>query len=249
MVAPAVAATAISAASSILGGLFGKSSSDKAKKAAQAEAAADRAMQYDFAQNGIQWKAADAIKAGLHPLAALGAQTMSASPVSIGSTADMSMPNALNDMGQNISRAVGASQPKEVRAMTASMNQLALERASLENELLRTQISSINRPTTPGLPFSNSVSPGQVDVVADKQTSSNPGDSGSTAGLHPAFQNYDLGRGRTVSLPVSDGGIGEALEGLPLPYAYAKMAEMLYKRYDHFTPGHALAKLFRKGGK
>ena len=37
-------------------------------------------MQKEFAQHGIQWKAADAKEAGLHPLAALGAQTSAASP-------------------------------------------------------------------------------------------------------------------------------------------------------------------------
>lgn len=49
--------------------------------AAQKEANAQNyAMQKEFAQHGIQWKAADARLAGLHPLAALGAQTTAASP-------------------------------------------------------------------------------------------------------------------------------------------------------------------------
>jgi hypothetical protein len=48
------------------------------------EAGRDRAMQYEFAKNAIQWKAEDARKAGLHPLAALGAQTISAQPVHTG---------------------------------------------------------------------------------------------------------------------------------------------------------------------
>ena len=42
--------------------------------------AKNAALQREFAQSGIQWKVADAKKAGLHPLAALGAQTASASP-------------------------------------------------------------------------------------------------------------------------------------------------------------------------
>lgn len=41
----------------------------------------NRQMQYDFAQNSIKWKVNDAKEAGLHPLAALGVSSASASPV------------------------------------------------------------------------------------------------------------------------------------------------------------------------
>lgn len=43
----------------------------------------DRAMQYEFARNGLSWRVADAKAAGLHPLAALGSQINSASPSGI----------------------------------------------------------------------------------------------------------------------------------------------------------------------
>lgn len=41
----------------------------------------NRQMQYDFAQNSIKWRTADAKSAGIHPLAALGVSPSSASPV------------------------------------------------------------------------------------------------------------------------------------------------------------------------
>lgn len=41
-------------------------------------------MQKEFAQHGIQWKVEDAVRAGIHPAVALGAQTHSASPSFIG---------------------------------------------------------------------------------------------------------------------------------------------------------------------
>jgi hypothetical protein len=41
-------------------------------------------LQREFAQHGISWKVADAARAGIHPLAALGVQTHSASPVHVG---------------------------------------------------------------------------------------------------------------------------------------------------------------------
>ena len=42
-------------------------------------------MQKEFAKNSIQWRAADARAAGLHPLAALGINPSSATPVHVGS--------------------------------------------------------------------------------------------------------------------------------------------------------------------
>lgn len=117
----------LGAVGGLAGGLLNKSAADD-----QAD------LQKDFAKKGIQWKVADATKAGLHPLAALGANTLSYSPVQIG---DMAGP--LSDMGQNIGRAVEATQNGTERA-AGKLGLLQLERAGLENDLLRTQIASEN---------------------------------------------------------------------------------------------------------
>lgn len=54
----------------------------EATNRANAEIAAqNRALQKEFAQNSIQWKVNDAKQAGLHPLAAIGAQGTSYTPV------------------------------------------------------------------------------------------------------------------------------------------------------------------------
>lgn len=87
-------------------------------------------LQKDFAQKGIQWRVADAKAAGIHPLYALGANTTSFSPVPVGSN--------FGQAGQDIGRAVEAAGTPQTRAV----GQLALERASLENDLLRAQIAS-----------------------------------------------------------------------------------------------------------
>jgi hypothetical protein len=62
---PLVAAAGITA----LGGLAGGLMSDRT---ARKSASAQRQMDMQFAKNQIQWKVADAKKAGLHPLYALG---------------------------------------------------------------------------------------------------------------------------------------------------------------------------------
>jgi len=106
-------------------------------------------LQKDFAQQGIRWKVADAKAAGIHPLYALGAQTHSFAPVSVGSN--------FGDMGQDISRAINATRTQEEKddAYTASIKTLDLQNKSLQNDLLASQIRKLNAAGTgPPLPSS-----------------------------------------------------------------------------------------------
>lgn len=112
----------LGAAGSALSGFLGKSAADK-----QAD------LQKTFAKNAIQWKVKDAQKAGIHPLYALGANTVSYSPVSVG------QPD-LGAMGQDIGSAIDrVSAPTD--KVGGQLGALALERAGLENDLLRAQIA------------------------------------------------------------------------------------------------------------
>lgn len=115
----------LGAAGGVLGSVLQKSAAKKQYN-----------QQVSFAQNAIQWKAADAIKAGLHPLAALGANTVSYSPQQVG---DMAGP--LSNMGQDIGRSIEATKNGTERS-AGQIGALQLERAGLENDLLRTQIAS-----------------------------------------------------------------------------------------------------------
>lgn len=112
-------------------------------------------LQREFAQNGLRWKVEDAQRAGVHPLAALGATGASYSPVGLG---DNDTASGLSGMGQDIGRAIDATrtQPERMGAVSAKMEALGLERAGLENELLRAQIMDITRPRTPPFPMAGS---------------------------------------------------------------------------------------------
>lgn len=96
----------VSGIASLAGGLFGKSSADKANRQ-------NIKLQREFAQKGIQWKVADAKAAGVHPLAALGANTVSFSPSVVG---DNSMGQAMSNMGQDLGRAINAGSTSRQRA-------------------------------------------------------------------------------------------------------------------------------------
>jgi len=122
----------------------------------------ERDLQREFAQTGIQWRSADAKAAGIHPLAALGAQVHSYSPVSISAPPTMpranvspysgaSMGSGLAAAGQDISRGLHATRTEVQRdaAYAKTIQDLGMQRMGLENELLASQIRKVNQPSTP----------------------------------------------------------------------------------------------------
>lgn len=126
---------------SLLSGLFSSNNANK-----------QIALQKQFAQNGIQWKVADAKAAGVHPLAALGASTTSYAPVSV-QTPDLGP--AMQSLGNAVHK---TADPADRAAID-----LTLEKAALENELLRTQINSARalRTQSPGIPTRTTSRTGQ----------------------------------------------------------------------------------------
>lgn len=114
------------------------------------------ALQKEFAKSGVGWKVADAEKAGIHPLYALGAQTMSFAPVSAGSTTapgqapqyqgGYAMPDysGIADAGQNIGRAIdqAMSMGSSMEALQLGLAQAQVEGAHLDNEIKRSQLAS-----------------------------------------------------------------------------------------------------------
>lgn len=134
----------VSAGANLLGGLLGRSDAKDAREQSNALAEKNIALQREFAQSGIQWRVEDAKKAGIHPIYALGGSGASFSPVSANFTADTSLPNAMAAAGQDIGRAINATRTEKDRmgAFQKTAQALSLEKAGLENELLRTEIAS-----------------------------------------------------------------------------------------------------------
>lgn len=180
MAVPALLAPIIAGASSILGGIFGKSAQEKANEANLQAARetntynyiiADRAnqtqerlnqrnidLQKEFAQMGLRWKVADAQAAGIHPLAAMGAQTIGFSPVEVGQNVPTfqqpppAIPEdgaaiGLANAGQDVARALDAARTNEMRNLAAgqTMTALAIQRAGLENQLLASKIAVVKQ--------------------------------------------------------------------------------------------------------
>lgn len=157
MVWPAI----IAGAAALGGGIMNSIQAGNARDAQADNLNAQMAMQREFATTGLQWRAGDAIKAyeatGIHPLALLGVNTPTYTPVSASFEPDRSIGNALSDAGQGVSRAMMASASEETRRQAIEpLMKLQLERGNLENQVLRLRIASeearLLQQSTPSVP-------------------------------------------------------------------------------------------------
>lgn len=96
---------------SSLGGLLGSKSDAKAQREANER---NYQMQKEFAQNGIQWKVQDAEKSGIHPLYAIGAPAMSASP-SFASEGGSGIGKAAESIGRSLSASQQAVMDNKIK--------------------------------------------------------------------------------------------------------------------------------------
>lgn len=154
---------------SIVGGLFGMQGAQSGARAAvrgskinarAAKWASRQNLKYQrqFAKHGIRWRARDAIKAGIHPLAALGAQTTSFSPSFVSGNPGDGMIEAgriqaagADSMGQAIGRAASAFGDIDDRNQQylMKMQELQLQNATLNNAVLASQVANLNQPGNP----------------------------------------------------------------------------------------------------
>lgn len=227
MVAPAIGAALVGAGSSLVGGLLGNRNN-------RSNAQRQEAIQREFAQNGLQWKVEDAKKAGLHPLAALGASGASYTPVQVGDA----LGPALSNAGQDISRGMLAAadrQDRETIARAAAaehqarmdqfeqqrlLGSVEYESRMIDNELKRLQLRKAMSQVGPGIPTGPQLGApqfGSVKVEPSKQTSADPLVPGREAFVgegKPAMVPYRIGTkdyGFTLDVPGSE--FGEGLEG------------------------------------
>lgn len=190
-------ASGISAATKLFGG-------NKQLKAQEKANAQNAALQKEFAQSSIRWRVADAKKAGLHPLAALGAAGTSASPSF--QAGDYSF---IGDMGQDVGSAVNRTlSPNAQNARYyAKVATLDLENRALQNDLLRSQIAKERAAPAPGLPSASDtyLLPGQAS--SGTAPAKGPVDENRVRHFaHPQLKNVELGAGPETTIFKTGGG-------------------------------------------
>lgn len=132
----------ISAGASLAGGLLNSRAQQKANDANALMAQENIKLQKEFATHGIRWKVDDAREAGIHPLYALGAQTTSFSPVSVGAVPATGLGSGLAAAGQDLSRALNATRTAPERLEATAAARLQLEGLSLDNDIKRATYAS-----------------------------------------------------------------------------------------------------------
>lgn len=158
----------ISGITGLIGGKMARDSQEHINRQLLADKEADRALQREFAQSGVRWKAEDARQAGIHPLAALGSPLASYTPSAIQLGVPDQMGKAVASMGQDVGRAINATRTQGERedAYTKTVQDLNLQKLGLENDLLRTQLASqvqrLKQSANPPMP---EVSPGEHEPV------------------------------------------------------------------------------------
>lgn len=179
-----------------------------------AEKAGDKAWkrQKKVLQNQVQWRVADAVKAGLHPLAALGVNPAS------GPIADSvgSLGSAVASMGANIGRAAEAFlTPADKIAAKSAL--LSLEQQQANIDLTKSQIAGaqkalLTQGSTPGIASNIS------DPFTDKKMRIH--DPGVSQKAEDSFGDiigeiYGMGNwGRSVYNDFQkSGGVGQYLPG------------------------------------
>lgn len=205
---------ALAAAPSLLGQYNAARSADDANKAARETSRDNILLQREFAQHGIRWKVEDAKKAGIHPLAALGASTHSFSPVSVGHEPDRSADFNVA-MGQDISRAIQATrtaQERRLAELQLSNAQADLDGKIIDNQIRASQLQKMTSPAGvgPALPNANDFStiPGQgnsVQVSPSKVFASQSPGSGIQAGTITSMQYSREANGNVSVVPSEQG--------------------------------------------
>lgn len=145
----------IGAIGNVIGGFLNRSHAEDINQRNLHQAQLNRDAQAEFARNSIRWRVEDARRAGIHPIYALGAPTMSPAPITAGQVADTSLGASFGAAGQDLSRAINATrtQPERADALFQTMRELEVKNMALRNDLLAAQISKVNQAGgTPAFP-------------------------------------------------------------------------------------------------
>lgn len=176
-------------------------------------------VQREFAQKGIQWRAADAAKAGISKLYALGANTASYSPVSVGGATA-----GLAEAGQNIGRAVDATANPLARGgkFATEMATTQLEGLRLDNDIKRAELLSkaslSNQPGQPPALLDDEtvpILPGQGNSKVQLRKDIGPAGyvPQKSFGVSPEIDMYRTKHGYSPEVPQQ---LGESQESQPL---------------------------------
>lgn len=175
-------------------------------------------LQREFAQNSIQWKVADAKKAGIHPLVAMGASGYSAQPSYVGAN----IGEGIAGFAKNIGGAIQADARQSIKD-NAELRELQIEEARLNNELLKKKIRGDNDTVSP--------------LFKGTFTPTNPN--------HLLSQNADARNGANTTAPKLSDAVTDTLKKMEAPFTISSRGNGTYDL--SFDPNGLQGQSFSEG--
>lgn len=245
---PAIGSALISTGGNLLGAMMG----DKGMRP-EHQMLEQYKMQKEFAMHGLQWRADDARRAGLHPMAALGTSPTQFSPIGLFDGGGRNrMGDAFAQSGQALARAyesqltphqraVNDAQLRVMQAQAANDEAQALYWAS---EAARSRQPGVGAPAGVGGAETSPVHISKIEAhpltydhikpKADEQISVRSGDRSLTSGTHAGMREYRMFSGpkgeTNMVLPYSEEGPAEALQSTPF-WMLPRLIKENNKRY------------------
>lgn len=224
----------IGAGASLAGGLINSEANDVASGRSQDVANNNAALQMRMAMHGVTMRARDVMNAygetGLHPLALLGVNAPTYTPVNYVGGGNNAIGDAVSSAGQGIGRALDATASQTERLTHASrLDGLVTERAGLENDLLRMRIASEmaqlkqvqSRPAMPiggrFLVDGQGEAVGGKTLVVDSPMKRTVADPVSPSQEPGAITDVGYARTKTGWAPVPSKDVKERIEDMMLP--------------------------------
>lgn len=171
-----------------LGGLFGGGGSSARKEAA---------LQKEFAQNGIQWKVADAKAAGVHPIYALGAPTTSYSPQAVGGSP---WSETFKQAGASLGRLAGSNSEELADDLLRSQ----IEGQKIDNQIKKSEFARLNSAQSVPVRPAAAVAAGDVVLNSLQRTKNESGSLAKEVGSLPDFTYVDSMDGSKYIVPSKD---------------------------------------------
>lgn len=184
--------------------------------------AANLAWAREAATHAIRWRVADAQKAGIHPLYALGAPAISMGAQQVG---DTGLATGLANAGQSLARELSAqsTQAGRVSDIGAQVQQLQLQNMELQNGILASRLRLMNQPgNPPPMPSpEGNIMPGQgntsqvISVKPGQTETSSPSNPAQSAVVVPDTGFAEVQGGGMA--PIPSRSVKEQIEDITLP--------------------------------
>lgn len=160
-------------------------------------------QQEKFAKNSLSWKARDAERAGISKVFAMGAPTVSYSPVGVGDS--FSGLGSAIDKGIKGQSAGGGTTSGKISGVSAAIAQAQLEGIKIDNDIKRADLASKvaigTQPGTGGVLPDTDVVPGPEGVKLKKEIPPAGGSPFKSFGVSPEVDLYRTHSGYAPQYP------------------------------------------------